>query len=90
MKILRLYALVDIARYQSNLSEYEGKSPKKEWKIWIRGAAEDSYFSRFLRTFSWIFWKVTRMSAISDIQHNQTEYSEWYEFYSDFIPYYSL
>ena len=67
--------LVDIARYQSNFSEYEGKSLKKEWKIWIRGAAEDSYFSRFLRTFSWIFWKVTRMSAISDKQHNQTELS---------------
>mgnify|MGYP006888810006 CR=1 FL=1 len=65
------YFLVDIARYQSNFSEYEGKSLKKEWKIWIRGAAEDSYFSRFMRTFSWIFWKVTRMSAISDIQHNQ-------------------
>ena len=32
MKILRLHALVDIARYQSNFSEYEGKSPKKEWK----------------------------------------------------------
>ena len=37
--------VVDIARYQSNFSEYEGKSLKKEWKIWIRGAAEDSYFS---------------------------------------------
>jgi len=25
-----IYILVDIARYQSNFSEYEGKSPKKE------------------------------------------------------------
>ena len=39
MKILRLYALVDIARYQSNFSEYEGK--KVRWErvvvVWNQG-----------------------------------------------------
>jgi len=25
-----IFVIVDIARYQSNFSEYEGKSPKKE------------------------------------------------------------
>ena len=40
MKILRLYALVDIARYQSNFSEWEGK--KVRWErvvvvVWDQG-----------------------------------------------------
>ena len=40
MKILRLYALVDIARYQSNFSEWEGK--KVRWErvvvvVWGQG-----------------------------------------------------
>ena len=42
MKILRLYALVDIARYQSNFSEWEGK--KVRWErvvvvVWDQGIA---------------------------------------------------
>ena len=42
MKILRLYALVDIARYQSNFSEWEGK--KDRWErvvvvVWDQGIA---------------------------------------------------
>ena len=45
MKILRLYALVDIARYQSNFSEYEGKkSDGKEWWWWC-GVKESHFFT---------------------------------------------